>query len=203
MWINNVWKCFPVYKVLCEQDGFGLHCFDGKCSLAGLEVSSHYRDPKIRGEWFNAASQMDTFYSRAVDPKPVAQDGAAHEKAPRALVHRKTQNRTPRMWTALASSNCILRSTVSATPSVLLTVSLEDWKGQEWAGFKGPGDQCPGRDRKDERGLSWRSVDSRDISHRFSIQRGSCFWKVPPSSKVEFCFSKGPQADIPFFFFFV
>lgn len=34
---------------------------------------------------------------------------------------------------------------------------------------------------------------------RLSIQRESCFWKVPLSSKVEFCFSKGPQADIPFF----
>lgn len=38
MWINNVWKGFPAWKALCQPDGFGWHCFDGKGSLAGLET---------------------------------------------------------------------------------------------------------------------------------------------------------------------
>lgn len=128
----------------------------------------------------------------AVDPKPMAQDEAVHVRKPRVLVHRKPKTGPSRMCTARASSDCIMSRGCAAQ------IPPGELKRTERAGVKGPGDQCPGRDRREERYLTWRSVDSGDISHLLPIQQGSCFWKVPLPSKVAFCFGKGPPADIPF-----
>lgn len=39
-------SAFQFTKFCVSRDGLGLHCFDGKCFLAGLGVCSHCRGPK-------------------------------------------------------------------------------------------------------------------------------------------------------------
>lgn len=114
---------------------FGLQCSDGKGSLSGPGVSCHCGDPMRRGERFNAASQVNTFYSWAVDPKPMAQDEAVHVRKPRVLVHRKPK--TGPLGCAqhmhLLTASCLEGCAAQTPPGEL--------KGTGRAGVKGPGDR--------------------------------------------------------------
>lgn len=59
-------SAFQVVKFYVTNE-FGLQCSYGEGSLAGPGVSSHCGDPTRGGERFAAASQVNTFYSWAVD----------------------------------------------------------------------------------------------------------------------------------------